>query len=135
VPPRDIWSVVSWSRDHAFNESCFPTKEEAERRLNYLNGSEKEARKDQHLRDTLAITQQRNDRLEEWIVSTICCRELSAEQRMDGLRLVEEMNPSQSVRLAVGRICPEQRFSLDVHPNMEEAYWLTQEPAGPEIER
>src|SRR5271163_1715794 len=76
--------------------------------------SDRETRQAQHLRDSLRIAQQRADRLEQWITGAITSEELTREQRLQGLDLVEEMSPSQRVRIDVERICsPEHGQQIE----------------------
>jgi hypothetical protein len=76
------------------------------------HASDRGARQAQHVRDTLAIAQERADRLEQWIASVITSKDrLTPEQRLEGLRLVEEMSPSQRVRIDVEKICAYEKIS------------------------
>jgi hypothetical protein len=73
---------------------------------------DRESRQAQHVRDTLAIAQERADRLEQWITGVITSKDrLTPEQRLEGLTLVEEMSPSQGVRIDVEKICAYEKIS------------------------
>lgn len=77
------------------------------------NMSDKQTLNNEFLRDSYAIAQRRIAQLETWITEAIIKPSMSREMRLEGLEIVEAMNPSQSARLAVERICPTRTQGLE----------------------